>query len=309
MEVLKRAFTEADENGNGYIEGKELAKVLRAAGVQTTKGEYIEIMEALSDEDEDGRIDFKEFCMFFRGKIGTQTNSKFNRLMVKPVLGRSKHSSYDLPGKYHTYGAKCPRDSESAKDIILTWKPFKQENNKDDRKINILKMNKRAIRDKHISPKDITEYNRANPIYETKSSKAKTRTKATRDVLNGRRSLPNGKPFGRVNVKAESITKLVKMEYSAKDERREAFYPGRNAASNRKSKRDKKKGYDPRKPTKASVGHGYGARKMKEVPKEPFKMKRFMAVEPRVRSNFSQSTEGTIVAGESESEFDSKDEK
>jgi len=298
LSVLRKVFGELDKDGNGYIERSELARVLQDAGVSYTRGEYLEMLEALSNEDEDGRINRDEFFEFFREKLSTMRNSKLNRLIVKPVIGRSRHSSYDLPGKYHRYGAKCPRDDESAKDVILTWVPFKQDKNHDERELNIVKMNKRAIRDKHLTPKEITEYNRAHPIYESKSSKLSSSTKYSTGKFESTRSLPGGRPFGRVNPKDEPIQKLVNGEYAGTSNV-DTFYPLRNAKSNRAQKRENKKNYDPRRPTKASIGHGTTARNLNKKPASPFKMKRFQSVKSRVRSNFSKTAEA-IVSGSPE---------
>ena len=195
LSQLRKAFNDADDEDTGYISRDALSGVLRAGGLDLTRAEFLEILEAVvNDEDQ---IEFKEFMSFFKGKINPGSNSKFNRLIMKSVTGKAKHSSYDLPGEYHTYGVKVPKDDEGAKDVILTWVPFKSERG-DNKKLNIVKMNKAAIQNKRVGVKDLMNYNKTHPIYEKPGvSSSPTRTKSTKQMLNGARSLPGGKAFGR----------------------------------------------------------------------------------------------------------------
>jgi len=260
-----------------------------------TKGEFLEAIEALDSSDDD-RISFTEFCAFFRKKVSPGTSSKYNRLMLKSVIGRPKHSSYDLPGEYHTYGAKVPRDKEGSKQVILTWIPFKAQKN-EEKNLNIVKMNKKAVQHRYLTAKDMTDYNRSNPIYDTKVVKSRTNTVSTQAKLGNSLSLPGGKAFGITKRASTPIRDLVCGKYNANyDEARgEPFYPQNNASGNRIKQKNNKKTFDGTRPTKASLGHGRTAKLMNQKPKVPFKMKRFQAVKGRVRSNFSR-TGGEIVA-------------
>jgi len=292
---MKAEFNQIDRDRNGYIDRTEFAGILRRAGVRMTKGEFLEAIEAL-DSNDDSRIDFREFCAFFRKKVSNGTSSKFNRLMLKSVIGRPKHSSYDLPGEYHTYGAKVPRDKEGSKEVILTWIPFKAQKN-EEKNLNIVKMNKRAVQQKHLTAKDMTEFNRSNPIFDTKVVKSRTNTMSTQAKLGNSLSLPGGKAFGITKRASTPIRDLVCGKYneSYDESRGEAFYPQNNASVNRIKQRNNKKTFDGTRPTKASLGHGQTAKLMNQIQKEPFKMSRFKAVKGRVRSNFSR-TGGKIVS-------------
>lgn len=242
---------------------------------------------------EDGTIELKEFIAFFRPKISRTADSKFNRLIMKSQLGRSKHSSYNLPGKYHTYGAKVPRNEEGAKEVVLTWVPFEKKGG-DEKSMNIMKMNKRAIKNKQVKVKEMIEYNRAHPIYERRVVKSKSTTQSTKQKLGQMRSLPGGKAFGRKNEYGEPIYKLVNGEYTKTDDI-DKFYPSNNPKSNRVRRKKELETFDSKRPTKASVGHATAARKLKEKPKTPFKMKRFANIEPRVQTTFRKTAEAVVL--------------
>jgi len=211
LSQLRKAFRDVDAEDTGSIDRKQLSKVLSLAGLELTRAEFLEILEAVVNDEE--KVDYKEFIQFFKSKMVSGSNSKYNRLIMKSVTGKAKTSSYDLPGKYHTYGIKNAKNDEPAKDVILTWVPFKSERT-DNKKLNIVKMNKAAIKSKHVGVRDLMDYNREHPIYEKPGvSSSPTRTKSTKEMLGGSRSLPGGKAFGRVNEKDEPIYKLVNGEY------------------------------------------------------------------------------------------------
>lgn len=286
---MRDAFQKIDTNRNGYIDRQEFSALLSAANVKVTKGEYLEALEAL-DSSDDGKIDFKEFCAFFKKKVSHGTSSKFNRLMLKSVIGRPKHSSYDLPGEYHTYGAKVPRDKEGSKEVILTWIPFKAQQN-EEKNLNIVKMNKRAVQHRYLTAAAMTEFNRTNPIYDKKVIKSRTNTVSTQAKLGNSLSLPGGKAFGITKRASTPIRDLVCGKYNENydESRGDPFYPQNNASVNRRKQKINKKTFDGTRPTKASLGHGLAATLLNQPKKEPFKMKRFMSVKPRVRSNFART--------------------
>lgn len=287
-----RDFFDKLSGGANFIDRQDLVGLLKRAGVQQTKGEFLETIEKL-DINDDGVIHRKEFVEFFRKKIASGGNSKFNRLMVKSVIGRPKHSSYDLPGEYHTYGAKVPRDKEGSKEVILTWKPFKAEQS-EEKNLNIVKMNKRAIANNCLTASTMTAFNRDHPIYDKKVMKARTTTVSTQAMLGAK---AQDKAFGITKRASTPIRDLVCGKYNTHYDESygEPFYPQHNASVNRIKKQRNKKTYDGQRPTKASLGHGQRARQMKEKPKAQFKMKRFQAVEPRVRTNFRNAAANVLA--------------
>jgi len=285
LKELQRLFRQCDVDSSGFIEKDELNAVIRGAGVKQTRGEFLETLEAL-DPSRDNRISFTEFRAFFKAKVLAGNNSKYNRLMVKPVIGRSKTSSYDLPGGYHTYGQKVERDQEGSKEVILTWKPFKAKKT-EEKNLNIVKMNKRAIQNNCLTAQQMTDFNRQNPIFDTKVVKSRTSTLSTRDKLGGRKTLANGDPFGITKKAGTPIRDLVCGKYNDDydESRGEPFYPQNNASVNRTKRKINKKTFDGTRPTKASLGHGRNAYCIShETPKPPFKMERFKNVKARVHS-------------------------
>ncbi|XP_054800081.1 probable calcium-binding protein CML46 [Prosopis cineraria] len=62
LEEVKRAFDVFDENRDGFIDGRELQRVLCILGLkEATELENCQKMIATFDENGDGRIDFREF--------------------------------------------------------------------------------------------------------------------------------------------------------------------------------------------------------------------------------------------------------
>ncbi|MBA0739320.1 hypothetical protein Gogos_012604 [Gossypium gossypioides] len=65
LDELKQAFDVFDVNKDGFIDAKELQRVLRVLGLkQGLNLENCNKMIKNFDEDDDGRIDFKEFVKF-----------------------------------------------------------------------------------------------------------------------------------------------------------------------------------------------------------------------------------------------------
>ena len=82
------------------------------------------------DLSNDGQISRREFNQFFSSHLATQSNArKYNRLLVKPTIGSSRTSSYNLPGNYHTYGMELKRDAEGAGQVVTDWKSFRPVRN------------------------------------------------------------------------------------------------------------------------------------------------------------------------------------
>ena len=53
--------------------------------------------------------------------VAEGTGAKLNRLLIRYVVGKSRETSYDLPGLGFTYGNKPKRTEESAGNIIFSW--------------------------------------------------------------------------------------------------------------------------------------------------------------------------------------------
>ncbi|XP_052195154.1 probable calcium-binding protein CML46 [Diospyros lotus] len=70
MDEVKAAFDVFDENGDGFIEAKELQRVLCVLGFKEgLEVENCRRMIDAFDKDGDGRIDFGEFLKFMENTI------------------------------------------------------------------------------------------------------------------------------------------------------------------------------------------------------------------------------------------------
>ncbi|KAG9473758.1 troponin C, skeletal muscle isoform X1 [Eleutherodactylus coqui] len=65
-EELAECFRIFDKNADGYIDGEELAEILRSSGESITDEEIEELMKD-GDKNNDGKIDFDEFLKMMEG--------------------------------------------------------------------------------------------------------------------------------------------------------------------------------------------------------------------------------------------------
>ncbi|XP_041365329.1 calmodulin-like [Gigantopelta aegis] len=63
---LRRTFKEIDKSGDGFLDRKELGKVLVKCGKKLTDAELDTIVEKV-DKDGDGQISYEEFLKAFKG--------------------------------------------------------------------------------------------------------------------------------------------------------------------------------------------------------------------------------------------------
>nr|XP_043607509.1 probable calcium-binding protein CML46 [Erigeron canadensis] len=68
LHEVKEAFDVFDENRDGFIDARELQKVLYALGLKERAGmDECKKMIRVFDDNDDGRIDFNEFVKFMEG--------------------------------------------------------------------------------------------------------------------------------------------------------------------------------------------------------------------------------------------------
>lgn len=67
QEELRRAFNEFDVDGDGHISPEELNRVMESIGEKLTADEIKVIIKEV-DNNDDGQIDFNEFCKIYRGR-------------------------------------------------------------------------------------------------------------------------------------------------------------------------------------------------------------------------------------------------
>eukprot|EP00091_Calanus_sinicus_P010972 TRINITY_DN2506_c0_g1_i2.p1 TRINITY_DN2506_c0_g1~~TRINITY_DN2506_c0_g1_i2.p1 ORF type:complete len:151 (-),score=48.99 TRINITY_DN2506_c0_g1_i2:44-496(-) len=64
---MKTAFRAYDTNGDGYLNKKELAEVMKLSGVEADP-KMLRMTMALADQDDDGKLNYEEFCALQDGK-------------------------------------------------------------------------------------------------------------------------------------------------------------------------------------------------------------------------------------------------
>mmetsp|Transcript_24115 Transcript_24115/g.83733 ORF Transcript_24115/g.83733 Transcript_24115/m.83733 type:complete len:253 (-) Transcript_24115:71-829(-) len=118
---IRSAFREVDTSNNGYVDKAELGVLLSKLTGRTAHQNDVLFCLREIDTSHDGRISYTEFRdWFIRAKIGHK-GSKYNKLLVRDVVGKSKRSSYDLPSKDFTFGYTVPQDKHDAKATMSGW--------------------------------------------------------------------------------------------------------------------------------------------------------------------------------------------
>lgn len=290
MRALNKAFREKDLSNSGSIDKGELPLVLQAAGLKLSKSEILDMFNEL-DLSEDGEISQQEFDKFFNKKISTQSNAdRFNRLLVRPVIGKSKQSTYNLPGPYTTHGQKLKRDPEGAGAVILSHQGF-VPSQQIESSINIVKMNKNAAGKKCRTAKEFTQYNKTHKVYDEKCMLG---SKSRLQMLKDQRKMPESvhdMTFGAKVRRGEappSISDLIngKFNEGMGNGAVERCYPQNTASNIRRSR--PKPSVNNCKSTNASRLRMKSVETQKQQMKSKnyFKMKRFENVE----SKFKHST-------------------
>jgi calmodulin len=59
--AMKGAFRAYDTNGDGYLDKKELAEVLKLSGAGDDP-KFVRMTMAMNDDDDDGKLNYEEFC-------------------------------------------------------------------------------------------------------------------------------------------------------------------------------------------------------------------------------------------------------
>ena len=65
---MKGAFRAYDTNGDGYLDKKELTEVMKLSGAPTDP-KMMRMTMAMFDQDEDGKLNYQEFCDMLDGKM------------------------------------------------------------------------------------------------------------------------------------------------------------------------------------------------------------------------------------------------
>ena len=105
-------------DGATTIPKTKLAAALKGAGFSDDDRMQCQALMVL---DKNGDISKAEFLAWCNSMVAEGTGAKLNRLLIRYVVGKSRETSYDLPGLGFTYGNKPKRKEESAGNIIFSW--------------------------------------------------------------------------------------------------------------------------------------------------------------------------------------------
>ena len=119
-EARKRAIAafETLADGASTIPKTKLSAALKGAGFSD---DHRMQCQALMVLDRNGDISKDDFVKWCDSMVAEGNGAKLNRLLIKYVVGKSRDTSYDLPGLSFTYGNKPKRTEEPAGNIIFSW--------------------------------------------------------------------------------------------------------------------------------------------------------------------------------------------
>ena len=308
MEAARVLFRKSNMGLDGSIKTEEIGKFMKAAGLTPTPSEIITAHGTLDPRNE-GTVVFSDLENLLSGLALTQKRAQYNRLLVKPVVGKAKRQTYDVPGTAHTYGAPVTRDEVTGKDLLFNWNeasPSKSSNAYVDR----VKMNRAAVQKGCVTAKEFVQHGQSERIYTYAKEPRKEEAVVDKTQAFGQ------KPLHSKDRAQPSMSELITAKFNDSmldDEEGEyptasALNPGATAARRKKGVPDvaQKAPFSTEVPrelvqpgkdykhTKASRLQAETVKQSQQPEeKKPFTLKQFRNVEPRVSTH--RITGSTIV--------------
>lgn len=292
---------------DGSIKTEEIGKFMNAAGLDPTPGEILTAHGKL-DPRNNGTVVFSDLENLLSDLVVTQKRAQYNRLLVKPVVGKAKRQTYDVPGLAHTYGAAVVRDDVTGKDLLFNWNeasPSKSSEAYVDR----VKMNRVAAQKGCVTAKDFVQHGQTERIYTYAKETRKAEAVVDKTQAFGQ------KPLHSKDRSQPSMSELITAKFNDAmfDEEEEypeasALNPGATAARRKQGVPDVSQNapfsteiprelVQPGKDYKTTKASRLQAEKVKQdqqpEEKKPFTLKQFRNVEPRVSTH--RATGSTIV--------------
>lgn len=220
--VRARASEAFNNIGGGAdkISKDMLAEAMVASGFSNDPKFLCQALMTLDKNGDVFRDDFVAWCV---ARTSEGNGAKLNRLLIRYVVGKSRETSYDLPGRDFTYGVPGGAGTEPAGKIIFSMPVREKAKKKVKEGKNIIYENRRANMAGCINTKQANEW-RDN--YRAKKAARMKKARETLLAAQADQSLglpaseeveeePAKKPwaedqcFGRVSLPSESVGKLM----------------------------------------------------------------------------------------------------
>lgn len=163
MDGARALFRKTNTGLDGNIKTEEIGAFMKAAGLSPSPGEVLNAHRILDPRDT-GIVPFSDLESWLSEQCLVQKRSQYNRLLIKPVVGKAKKASYDVPGQAHTYGQPVTRDEVSGKELIFSWK-VAQPSKSSDAYVDRVKMNRVAAAKGCVTAKDFVRHSQTDRIY------------------------------------------------------------------------------------------------------------------------------------------------
>lgn len=179
--------------------------------------------QALMTLDKNGDVFRDDFVAWCVARTSEGNGTKLNRLLIRYIVGKSRNTSYDLPGHDFTYGVPGASGVEPAGKIIFSMPVREKAKKKVEEGKNIIYENRRANMAGCINTKQANEW-RDNYRAKKAAKMKKTREAFLATQADESLGLPTSKKdkeepvkkpwaegqcFGRVSLPSESVGALM----------------------------------------------------------------------------------------------------
>eukprot|EP00944_MAST-04C_sp_MAST-4C-sp1_P000401 g401.t1 len=268
IDAANRAFDEVAGSGVDAVSVSELGRLLRTLGLPASSREQaVALRQFQLSGHGTSRINRSQFKEWYLMQKANFSGASLNKMLIKDQLGKSRTTSYELPGQQFTYGIKTQWGQESAGAVALTWKAGNLS--KQGRgKRNIVAENKACVQAGACSTKGWQQAREQNKRY----SKVRTGQKASRKT-NPYSS--KNLTYGKNSEASPAVSKVL-----ATNEANENF----NYAD-LKGKRIPGRIPKPRPTHSSDLLAARAQNKSNQASKEPFKLTKFKKITSKINSN------------------------
>jgi hypothetical protein len=267
VNAVAAAAWDAVARGEDSVSSEDIGNLLKALGMKANKREQaVAIRQFQVSWGNVPQIKRKQFIDWYVTQKANFAGAQLNRLLVKDQLGKSRTTSYELPGDNFTYGVKTTWSAESAGDVALNWKAGSLSKTGQGKR-NIIAENKACVQAGMCSVKGWQEARESNKRFE----KYRTGQRASRQTN------PYGNQnlcYGKISDASPAVSKVMQVA-----EKRENYnYPDLSG------KIIPGKIPLPR-PTRSSSLLADRRKNLSTNAKQPFKLKKFKKIGAKINSN------------------------